>query len=183
MHGNPCRENAIGDPRGGETQFNLSYPKQKVCTCITQSFPEVQLYHKLRQVYLFQIQIAVLCGNYVLNFPMFNWSNSTEMIFQKCDLCKRYKEVSVTSLLCSTGILGHHLLQPRCRNKEWAGQYTTNIKAIHSLLIHTTFIDAMEQNKTTCFARPDKRIGNDGGLKLKLFATIVRGGTYLFWYT
>ena len=41
----------------------------------------------------------------------------------------------------------------------------------------------MEQNKTTCFARPDKRIGNDGGLKLKLFATIVRGGTYLFWYT
>ena len=41
----------------------------------------------------------------------------------------------------------------------------------------------MEQNKTTCFTRPDKRIGNDGGLKLKLFATIVRGETYLFWYT
>ena len=164
MHGNPCRENAIGDPRGGETQFNFPYPKQKVCMCITQSFPEVQLYHKLRQVYLFQIQIAVLCGNYVLNFPMFNWSNSTEMIFQKCDLCKRYKEVSVTSLLCSTGILVRHLLQSRCRNKEWAGQYTTNIKAIHSLLIHTTFIDAMEKNKTTCFVRPDTRIGNNGGL-------------------
>ena len=79
---------------------------------------------------VFQIQIAVLCGNCILNFPMLNWSNSTEMIFQKCDLCKRYEEVSVTSLLCSTGILGHHLLQPRCQNKlkEWAGQYTTKFK-------------------------------------------------------
>ena len=27
-------------------------------------------------------------------------------------------------------------------------------------------IDALEQNKMTCFARSDKRIGNDLGLKL-----------------
>ena len=40
----------------------------------------------------------------------------------------------------------------------------------------------MEQNKTTCFARPNKRIGNDGGLKLKLFATIVRRGSFKLLY-
>ena len=71
---------------------------------------------------------------------MLNWSNSTGIIFQKCDLCKRYEEVSVTSLLCSAGILGHHLLQPHCRNKEWAVQYTSKTKAIHSLLIHHWYI-------------------------------------------
>ena len=57
---------------------------------------------------VFQIQIAVLCGNCVLNLPMLNWSNSTGIIFQICDLCKRYEELSVTSLLCSAGILGQH---------------------------------------------------------------------------
>ena len=51
-----------------------------------------------------------------------------------------YEEVSVTSLLCSPGILGHHLLQPHCRNKEWAVQYTSKIKAIHSLLIGEMFV-------------------------------------------
>jgi len=51
-----------------------------------------------------------------------------------------YEEVSVTSLLCSAGILGHHLLQPHCRNKEWAVQYTSKIKAIHSLLIGEMFV-------------------------------------------
>ena len=55
---------------------------------------------------VFQIQIAVLHGNCVLNLPMLNWSNPTGIIFQICDLCKRYEEVSVTSLLCSAGILG-----------------------------------------------------------------------------
>ena len=44
----------------------------------------------------------------------------------------------------------------------------------------------MDQQKTTIpyFVRPDKCIGNEYGLKTKLFASIVHGlGTYLFWAT
>ena len=36
---------------GGETQFSFPELKQKVCTCITRAFPEVQQCHKLGQVY------------------------------------------------------------------------------------------------------------------------------------
>ena len=140
MHRNPCRKKCHRG--GGWNSIQLPIAKAK---SVYVHYTSISRGSRMSQTWtsVFKIQIAVLCWNCVLNLPMYNWSNSTGMIFQKCDLCKRYEEVSITSLLCSTGILGHHLLQSHCRKKEWAVQFTTKIKAFHSLLIHTTFIDAI----------------------------------------
>ena len=51
-----------------------------------------------------------------------------------------YEEVSVTSLLCSAGILGHHLLQPHCRNKDSMSGAIHNKNQSSSLFINPSLI-------------------------------------------
>ena len=71
---------------------------------------------------------------------MLNWSNSTGIIFQKCDLCKRYEEVSVTSLLCSAGILGHHLSTSTTLPKQGMSGAIHNKNQSNSLFINPSLI-------------------------------------------
>ena len=83
MHRNPCRENAIGE---GWNSIQLPITKTKSVhlhyTIISRSSTISQTrtsFFRFRLLY---------CVNCVLNLPMLNWCNSTEMIFKNVTCVK-----------------------------------------------------------------------------------------------